>query len=55
MGVVSLGHEYENFEGALKLFANSGQGDWRDQRPPDKRNLNKFTFSGVRVHEKIRP
>lgn len=55
MGVASLGHEYENFEGALKLFVNSGQGDWRDQRPPDKRNLNKFTFSGVRVHEKIRP
>lgn len=55
MGIASLDHKYEDFEGSLKLFINSGEGDWRDQMPPNKNNLNKFTFYGLRAHEKFRP
>lgn len=55
LGHVTLSHAYEMFEGSLKVFANSGKGDWYDQLPPSKDLWNEFTFSGVRAREILRP
>lgn len=55
MGIASLNHAYEHADGSLKVFINTGQGNWYDQRPPSKDLFNTFRFSGVRFNENLRP
>lgn len=55
MGIASLNHAYEHADGSLKIFINTGEGNWYDQLPPSKDLYNDFTFHGVRFNELIRP
>lgn len=55
MGIASLNHAYEHADGSLKVFVNTGEGNWYDQLPPSKDLYNDFTFYGVRFNETIRP
>lgn len=55
MGIASLNHAYECADGSLKVFVNTGEGNWYDQLPPAKDLYNDFTFYGVRFSEHIRP
>lgn len=55
LGLISLNHAYDMAEGSLKVFTNSGQGNWYDQLPPSKNTLNDFTFSGIHAREIMQP
>lgn len=55
MGIASLNHVYEHADGSLKVFINTGEGNWYDQRPPSKDLFNDFMFYGLRFNERIRP
>ena len=55
MGIASLNHAYEHADGSLKIFVNTGEGNWYDQLPPSKDLYNDFTFYGVRFQKRSVP
>lgn len=55
MGIATLSHAYDSFDGHLKVFINQGEGDWTGQLSPSKDSVQKFDFYGVRAKETVRP
>jgi outer membrane receptor protein involved in Fe transport len=58
LGIATIENRYPMAEGYLKVYRNSGDGDWLDQpsstKPGVKENLyNNFLFYGVKVREAL--
>ncbi len=55
LGILTLGHQLEAVQGTVKCFANSGQGAWRGQQPPDGDTISAFSVWGLQVQETLTP
>lgn len=54
---LSLSHDYEYLDGSIKLFINTGEGNWKDQTSTANADecYNDFTFWGMRLAETFHP
>lgn len=55
LGAATLSHDHARAHGELKLYANSGEGDWLNQEGPADDTLNDFLFYGVKLRESLTP
>lgn len=55
LGAASLSHDHANVRGEIKLFANSGEGDWLNQEGSADDTLNDFLFYGLKLRENLTP
>jgi outer membrane receptor protein involved in Fe transport len=55
LGSLTLGHELDKLQGSLKLYANTGEGAWTGQRPPDRDTISDFSLWGLRWLEVAQP
>ncbi len=55
LNIVTAAHENEAATGSVKLYWNTGHGDWFDQAGADDDTLNDWDLYGVRVRESVKP
>lgn len=51
----SLAHKHGDWNGDLRIYRNSGEGNWLNQPAPDGDTLTDFQMSGVRWKERLSP
>jgi hypothetical protein len=56
-GMVSahVSHVHGSWRGDLRVYSNSGEGNWLNQPAPDGDTLTKFRMSGLRWKEQLSP
>jgi outer membrane cobalamin receptor len=52
---LGLQHQHGDWQGSLKLYTSSGEGNWLNQPAPDGDTLSNFSMSGMRWKENFSP